>query len=241
MDMPVEPPIEAPKKPPDNLDRFRPTMPQIPGVNDARQSASTITHDANAKRRLQIGGSAAALLVVGIAILWWVKIASHGMQEPASSQTTESSGRAPAPVDAATNGPDSRGPTVAATAKDVAKPWSAKKFTFVKPLSRENLDAMVIRLPGGGLWAFALREPYGHCDLEFVTDLGRLTKQYGYRASHPMVASPCSNTVYDPLRVGALGGNVWVRGEVVQGAGLRPPISIDVLEKGRSIIADRIE
>jgi len=56
-----------------------------------------------------------------------------------------------------------------------------------------------------------------------------------------MVASPCTNTVYDPLKVGALGGNVWVRGEIVQGGSLRPPISIDVVEKGSSIIADRIE
>jgi hypothetical protein len=100
---------------------------------------------------------------------------------------------------------------------------------------------MVIRLPGGALWAFALREPYGHCDLEFVTDMGQLAKQYGYRSSHPMVASPCSSTIYDPMKVGSIGDNVFVRGEIVRGSGLRPPISIDVLEKGASIIADRIE
>ena len=239
--MPVEPPIEAPKKPADNLERFRPTMPQIPGVGDARPRTSTITNDANAKRRLQIGGLAAAVFVVGIAILWWARTAFHGTQEPASSQTTESSRRAPAPIDGTNTAPVNEGPIIAATAKEVAKPWSAKKFNYVKPLSQENVDAMVIRLPGGGLWAFALREPYGHCDLEFVTDLAQLAKKYGYRASHPMVASPCTNTVYDPLKVGALGANVWVRGEIVQGGGLRPPISIDVVEKGRSIIADRME
>jgi hypothetical protein len=100
---------------------------------------------------------------------------------------------------------------------------------------------MVIRLPGGGLWAFALQEAYGHCELEFVTDLSQLAKQYGYRASHPMVASPCTSTVYDPLKVGSLGGEVWVRGEIVQGGALRPPIAIEVQESGNSIIADRIE
>ena len=100
---------------------------------------------------------------------------------------------------------------------------------------------MVIRLPGGGLWAFSLQEPYGKCELEFVTDLGRLATQYGYRASHPMVVNPCNNTVYDPLKVGSLGGNVWVRGEIVQGGGLRPPLAIDVRVSGHSIIADRIE
>jgi hypothetical protein len=56
-----------------------------------------------------------------------------------------------------------------------------------------------------------------------------------------MVASPCSSTVYDPLKVGPLGSNVWVRGEIVQGGSLRPPISINVEESGRFITADRIE
>jgi hypothetical protein len=56
-----------------------------------------------------------------------------------------------------------------------------------------------------------------------------------------MVASPCSGTVYDPMKVGSIGDNVFVRGEIVRGSGLRPPISIDVVEKDGSIIADRIE
>jgi hypothetical protein len=71
--------------------------------------------------------------------------------------------------------------------------------------------------------------------------LQRLAKEYGYRASHPMVASRCTSTLYDPLKVGPLGGDVWARGEIVQGSGLRPPISIEVEEKGSSIVADRIE
>jgi hypothetical protein len=56
-----------------------------------------------------------------------------------------------------------------------------------------------------------------------------------------MVASPCTSTIYDPLKIGALGDNIWARGEIVQGGGLRPPISIEVLEKSGSIIADRME
>ena len=130
---------------------------------------------------------------------------------------------------------------MAATAEELSKPWASKTFNFVKPLTHENLNAIVIRLPGGGLWAFALQEPYGRCKLEFVTDLPRLAKQYEYRASHPMVANPCNSTIYDPLKLGAIGGGVWVRGEIVQGGGLRPPISINVRLSGNSIIADRIE
>jgi hypothetical protein len=56
-----------------------------------------------------------------------------------------------------------------------------------------------------------------------------------------MVVSPCDGTVYDPLKVGPLGGDTWARGEIVQGSSLRPPISIDVKVRGRSIVADSIE
>ena len=56
-----------------------------------------------------------------------------------------------------------------------------------------------------------------------------------------MVVNPCDSTVYDPLKVGAIGGNTWVRGEIVQGSGLRPPISIEVRVIGRSVVADSIE
>ena len=124
---------------------------------------------------------------------------------------------------------------------ELSKPWAAKKFIFVNPLTLENIHAMVIRLPGGEYWAFSLQGPFGRCELEFVTDLGRLASKYRFNANHPMVVNPCDATVYDPLKVGALGGNTWVRGAIVQGSGLRPPISIDVKVIGRSIFADSIE
>jgi hypothetical protein len=240
MTMPVESANKPASPPPDKQDRFRAQMPQIPGVSNTRPSASTSAANLNTTRIVQIGGLAAAVLLIGGLFLWRVKSASHGAAESPSPETAGEVS-APPPAAPASEAPETSGPTIAATAEELAKPWSAKQFTFVRPLTHEKLDAMVIRLPGGRLWAFALREPYGHCDLEFVTDLGQLAKQYGYRASHPMVASPCTSTVYDPLKVSALGGDVFVRGEIVQGGGLRPPISIDVLEKGRTILADRIE
>lgn len=214
-------------------------MPQIPGVNHALPNARANTNEADTKRIAQIGGLAVAVILMGITSLWWIKRTPHGATEsPAMGTAAETS--APAPTDIASEAATS-GPTVAATVEELAKPWSAKQFIFVKPLTDEKLDAMVIRLPGGQLWAFAIREPYGRCDLEFVTSAAQLAKKYGYRASHPMVASPCTSTVYDPLKAGAIGGNVFARGEIVQGSGLRPPISIDVVEKDHSIIADRIE
>jgi len=36
-------------------------------------------------------------------------------------------------------------------------------------------------------------------------------------------------------------GNVWVRGGVVQGVDVRPPLEIEVVLKGQNIIANRME
>ena len=238
--MPTESPTKPPSSPPEKPQRYRAEMPQIPGVAGVRPGSSSVANEINGRRLVQIGGLAAAILLTGILVWWWMKRAPHDSAGTQGSDTgiETSAGAAAAGPGGAT---ENDGPVVAATAEEMTKPWSAKKFVFVKPFSREKLDAMVIRLPGGDLWAFALMEPYGRCDLEFVTDPGQIARQYGYRASHPMVASPCSNTVYDPLKVGAIGDNVLVRGEIVRGSGLRPPISIDVVENSRSIIADGIE
>ena len=240
MTMPVESTNKAANPPPDKLDRLRAEMPKVPGVSNTRPITSPGAAPADPKRLVQIGGIAAAVVVIGIAVLLWMKHTSNGAPEsPTSAPQAEPT--APPFAVQSPDGPDSAGPTVAATVEELAQPWSSKQFTFVRPFSHEKVNAMVIRLPGGVLWAFALREAYGKCDLEYVTDLGRLAQQYGYRAPHPMIASPCSSTVYDPLKVGPLGGNVWARGEIVQGASLRPPISIEVEESGRLITADRIE
>jgi hypothetical protein len=237
---PNKPPINNPGSPPDKPNRLHAEMPQIPGVGGAQRSSGLST---NATRMIQIGGLAAAGLLIAVGIFWWVKSASSRGPQPTSLEpaAVESPAATPDPAASAPAAPAADGPTVAATIEEMAKPWSAKKFRFVKPVTQEALDAMVIRLPNGTLWAFALLEPYGRCELEYVTDLGQLAKQYGYRAAHPMVVNPCNKTIYDPLKVGPLGGDTWVRGEIVQGQGLRPPISIDVQVSGQSIVADKIE
>jgi len=238
--MPIESASKPPSNPPDQLERLRAEMPQIPGVNNAGPAISMLGSDADKRRLLQLGTLAAAVLLMGIVSLWWMRRGSHGATgSPDSDIAIGASAPSPAVPASEASVPD--GPIQAATAEELAKPWSAKQFAFVRPFTHERLNAMVMRLPGGHLWAFALQEPYGRCDLEFVTDIDQLAKQYGYRASHPMVASPCSNTVYDPMKIGAIGDNVFARGEIVRGSGLRPPMSIDVLEKGGFIIADRME
>ena len=229
-DAPLEKPVE------NKFDRFRPDMPKIPGVTqDSHQAA----HGMPSQSMIQIGGVAAAVLIAAI-IFWALKGRRHAaVNSSADSEIAEqaaSKSAQPIPIAAAQDGP-----TVAATVDELSKPWSAKKFIFVNRLTEENVDAMVIRLPGGEYWAFSLQAPFGRCQLEYVTDLAILSTQYRFKASHPMVVSPCESSVFDPLKVGPLQGNTWARGEVVQGGSLRPPISIDVMVSGRSIVADSIE
>lgn len=235
---------KSPDAPPDKsaknkFDRFHPEMPKIPGVSQGSRQSVRNSSGIPTQRLMQIGGIAAAIMLLGAVMFWRVTRQPRGSAYSSNSKIAEQAAPAsslPNPVAIA-----HVGPSVAATLDELSKPWAAKKFTFVNPLTQENIDAMVIRLPGGALWAFSLQSPFGRCELEYVTDLGTLASQYRYDASHPMVVSPCDGTVFDPLKVGPLEGNTWARGEIVQGSSLRPPISIEVKVSGRSIVADGIE
>ena len=231
-------PIE--NKPAENkIDPFHPEMPRIPGVGARQPGMSQTSEGPSPQRLMQIAGIAAVVVLLLGSVVWWAKSRARTKAEAAPEvEVTDETAPVPPPAAVA---PAVDGPVVAASVEEVSRPWSAKKFNFIKPITRENIPAMVLRLPGGELWAFSLESPTGRCQLEFVTDLAALASKYQYRASHPMVVSPCDRTVFDPTKVGELGGNTWVRGEIVQGSGLRPPISIDLKVRDRSIIADSIE
>src|SRR5262249_18921725 len=131
---------------------------------------------------------------------------------------------------------------------ELGKPWDSRQFMFHNGTSGENVPALLIRLPGAsaaqaaGYWAFGLKEAYGRCRLDYVADLKKLRTDYGYRgANHPMVGNPCSRTVYDPLKYGAIGGNVLARGAIVQGTDLRPSLGIEVKIRGKEILAVQME
>ena len=100
---------------------------------------------------------------------------------------------------------------------------------------------MIVHLPDGSYWAFSLREPFGTCELDYVTDLEKLRSDYNVRASHPMVVNSCNRTIYDLLRYGGSSDGGLVRGDGVEGAGIRPPIAIEVRVEGKHLIAVRME
>jgi hypothetical protein len=56
-----------------------------------------------------------------------------------------------------------------------------------------------------------------------------------------MVGNPCNRSVFDPLKLTNLPGDVWVRGAIVQGSDLRPPFGIEVQIQGKQIQAVRME
>ncbi len=187
-----------------------------------------------------MGAAVVLALIVGGGFLWLNSKSRAPLAASNQSELADQAASRPAPPPPNPILPANDGPSVAATAEELSKPWSAKKFNFVKPITRENINAMVIRLPSGELWAFSLQDPFGKCELEFVPDLATLASMYHFNASHPMVVNPCDSTIYDPLKLGALGGNTWVRGQIVQGSSLRPPISIEVELRAASRLLRRV-
>jgi hypothetical protein len=241
--LPVKAPESAPGAPVENkFNPFQPEMPQIPGVTDGSRHAKHGLDGPDTQRLTQIAIIAVVLVLIVGAGFWWFRIKMRAATSPsAETEAAEQAASTSAPALPIPITPIHDGPSVAATVDELSKPWAAKKFNFVKPITQENINAIVIRLPSGELWAFSLQGPFGRCGLEFVTDPATMASKYHFNASHPMVVNPCDSTVYDPMKLGAVGGNTWVRGQIVQGSSLRPPISIDVKVRGRSIVAESIE
>ena len=224
-------------------ERFKTEMPQIPGVSGSGARASTAPNPAV---KLVIG-FLAVLLIVFLGARW----ALRPRHTPAQSVEQQPQIEVPSPApDPSTLVPHATpaDPGIASL-EEMAKPWSSKEFYIHNRLSGESVPAMLIRLPTGspsqssGYWAFAQKSPYGDCQLEYVTDLGKLKTDYDFHAAkHPMVGNPCSRTVFDPLKTTNLPGTgAWARGSIVQGSDLRPPLGIEIKIEGKKILAVRTE
>jgi len=220
-------------------DRFKAEMPEIPGVS------------ASARRG---GGSSGPWLVVGglLAVLAAAFVGGKFLSRPRRADPPVPT----AQIEVPTSAPDltpampaaSDANPVVAKVGDLAKPWEAVPFAFRNQVTGETVNALLLRLPSGSpaqasaYWSFALKEAYGNCRLEYVDDLGKLRGDYGYRQpKHPMVGNPCSRTLYDPLKYGAVSGGVLARGAIAQGSDLRPPLAIEIKIRGKDIVATRME
>jgi serine/threonine protein kinase len=133
-----------------------------------------------------------------------------------------------------------------ATVSELAQPWSSKRFFFRSLTLSRYVPALIIRLPGSAsegksYWAISLEVPFGRCEYTYIDNVAKLSSEYGFEAAHPMVVNPCSRTIFDPLRLKELPGNILVRGAIVQGSDLRPPYGIEVKVRGDQIRAVAME
>lgn len=230
--MPDQPPPE----------RYKAEMPQIPGVSPEGSRRSALYNPAVR----MVGALLAVLLVVFFGARWLLR-PKHSEPPPADPPPQlEVPSPAPDP-NAALPHVTQQDPGVASLA-EMAQPWSSKQFFMRNGLTGENIPALLIRLPGSsgsqpnGYWALSMNAPYGDCKLEYIKDLAKLKNDYGFRAArHPMVGNPCSRALYDPLKLSNLPGGVWVRGAIVQGSDIRPPLGIELNVQGKTIQAVRME
>jgi hypothetical protein len=234
------------------IDPFKPQQPSIPGVVPRAESpkpeaapapenaAPSVQPKAQPPQLKLIAVAGAGVLIMLIGLIVWGRSSSHKVA-PVSADTSTAPPAAPAdtPKPQPT---EPTGPGTIATAAELSKPWAAKRFQYHNFVTGQYEPAMVVRLPHGEYWGFSLIEPFGTCQLEFVSDLDKLKTDYGYHADHPMVGDPCNHTLYDLTRYG--GGastDDLVRGVIVQGNGIRPPMAIEIKVQGNSIVAGRSE
>lgn len=232
------------------LNRFNPPQPQIPGL-----VAQSIPESEASGWRIRVPSQVSQLLRPLLALLVCVTLAAIGLawltKHPTPLPNLAPAPEASAQPDAArTHLSDSdvpQGPVTVARVVELSRPWSAKRFQIRKGQSGRVVPALLVRLPRGasrsteGYWAFVLEEPFGRCELEYVTDLQRLEREFGYRAQHPMVVDPCNGSVYHPLRMGTRTDGALVRGEVVAGPAIRPPLAVQLRVHGGNIVAVRTE
>lgn len=235
-----------------NNNPYKPDQPKIPGVlpKDEAKKAAESPAPAEAPARSKFSSTpmpplwvilcAASVLLVCVFAVWWM----HGTSAKETRGDSNAAAAVTAPASSAEPAKTEEilpvGPGEIATTDELAKPWSSKKFMFRDPLTSKTVPAMVVHLPGGVYWGFSLLEPYGTCQMEFVTDMAKLRSDYRFRGSHPMVGDPCNRAVFDLTRYGN-GPAGLVRGEIAQGAAVRPPTAIEIQVHGKQVLATKME
>ncbi|MGH9682275.1 MAG: hypothetical protein ACRD4S_01490 [Candidatus Acidiferrales bacterium] len=231
------------------LDPFKPQPPQIPGV-PAPKTASAAQHNsppypgtkrANKKSLAWMIAGVIGALVLGTGIYWMHR--DTGTEKPAPTVAAMAPVRAVATAEPASPAlPEILpvGPGKIATTNELAKAWSSKRFVFRNPSTDVETQAIVVHLPNGEYWAFSTREPYGTCELQYMAQPEEIARDYNFQTDHPLVADPCNRSLFDLLNYVQVPSGL-VRGQIVAGAAVRPPVAIEVEKKGTDILAVRSE
>jgi len=246
---PAIPPRAKPAPPPAAVaDNSREDIAQQPyGVYQEPKKNSSL---AAAKRFAAIGAGA---VLVAMLVSFAVGTIGRNQQSPSDTPSVHSES-APSTSPQSTDADSARAPVTfvsqsnpeVAAVSELAEPWSSKKFIFRSSALSKNVSALIIRLPGPAAqgksyWAFSLDAPFSRCQFEYIDDLAKLASDYAFAAQHPMVTNPCSHTVFDPLQLKELPGNILVRGAIVQGFDPRPPLGIELKVSNNRILALAME
>ena len=207
-------------------------QPEIPGVARTKTAAA-----AQRQKLYALATGGASLVILLVVAIWWARASTRAALSAPIADVPVNTAPAVHPVASTPALP--LAPGQVATTDQLSRPWSTQRFTY-RDTPSNSFPAMVVRLPGNAYWAFSLRAPYGTCDLEFVADTEELRSKYHFPAAHPMVVDPCTHTLYDLAQYGS-GPNGLVRGAIVAGTGIRPPLAIEVQINGSQVIASRVE
>jgi hypothetical protein len=226
------------------LDPFKPLEPNIPGVPSAAKKSVTASGPQIGKFNLSAIPPLAWIIIAaaGVVIIGG-GLAFHLIRAGSGEASVSHAAPLAAPPAAKPAKPKQIvpvGPGVIATTQELKQTWSAKRFLFPDSVTGQTDAAMVVRLPRGEYWGFSLQVPFGKCQLEYVSNLEILRRDYQFNADHPMVVDPCDHTIYDLLRYGSSSAGL-VRGDIVQGTAIRPPMAIEIRERGNAVVAVRME
>lgn len=228
------------------LDPFKPQQPRIPGISESAQAAQNHAPPSSAipsKPDTHDGLPTVWVALIVLACFLCVGVAWRSHRSFAKEPAMPAKIEVPAAVVEPKPEPVAKlpvGPGEIATTTQLERVWSSQRFIFHDVLTSEQVPAMVVHLPNGVYWGFSLREPFGTCELEYITDMAKLRVEYHFRADHPMVGDTCNHTVFDLTKYGS-GPNGLVRGEILQGSAVRPPMAIEIHTKGNQVVAVRME
>lgn len=233
------------------FDPFKPVQPSIPGVPAAAPPHSEPEIDSHPAEFPEPSAPAKSIpagvwvavglvIVLGLGGAWFYWNSGATAKSESAVVDQDQSSANPAGNSSLEKLPV--GPGVIGSTSELPKAWSAKRFLFRSDLSAQEIPALVVRLPNNQYWGLSMIEPFGSCQLEYVTDLNALQNDYKFSANHPMIGDPCTHAVYDLLQYdgGAPDGGL-VRGALVHGAGVRPPMAIEIEVQGNQLRAVRME
>src|SRR6202050_607902 len=158
------------------IDPFKPQQPSIPGVSasaGAAQKPPPPKSPAAPKNATADGRPALWVALVVLVCVLCVGFAWLSHHSSATEAVAPGESEAPLPVVEAKPKPVEslpEGPGPVATTDELKKIWSSKRFLFRNFPSSDEAPAIVVHLPSGEYWGLSLREPYGTCELEYVTD-----------------------------------------------------------------------